>query len=147
MTRMTSAFELPRKTIIIRWDRGHMRVLLHLAMPRMNKDDAAKVFSTLRKFVHFEGNRELVPEIRDWFYEATLVSHAAWKQATKNMQDNHRSLDGYYGHARAEIGRENAKLLREERAAHRINERLEDRLALFEEMLKGYYDEDTGYGH
>lgn len=136
---MTSAFDgLPKKTILIRWDRGHMRVLLHLAMPRMDKDDATKVFATLKRFLYWcPENQALVPEIRDWFYEATQVSYDAWKRANSTYQDGYRPTEGLPKSRRGPVAVRNAELLKNVKTARRLNDRLEDRLALFERMFKG----------
>lgn len=137
---MISAFDdLPKKTIVIRWDRGHMRVHLHLVMPRMDKDDATKLFSILKKFLYWcPENEALVPEIRDWLYAATQVSYNAWKRANTTYQDGYQPTEGLpKSKRRATIAIHNAELLKDAKTARRLNDRLEDRLALFEHMFKG----------
>ena len=138
----TSVYDLlPRKTIVIRWDRGHMRVHLHLAMPRMNKDDAAKLFSTLRKFAHWcPENEALVKEIHEWFYIAVRASYDALKRANTAYQDGFDNPAPHPKRERGKIAERNRELRTAVQTAKHVNDRLEDRLALYEQMFKGWLE-------
>lgn len=113
-------------------------MLLHMAMPKMTKDGVTKIFATLRKFYYYcPENQALVQEIREWFYVATDRSLAAWKHASKAYTDGFRDATGKPRAERSKIILNNKNLQREVATAKRVNDRLEDRLQLFEEMFKG----------
>lgn len=114
-----------------------MTVHLHLAMPRWNKDSATLMFSTLRKFINEPGNEELLPVIRDWFYIATDYTLQAYRRASSAYRDGYRSPSNLRKAERGKIGANNTRLEKEAKSAKRVNERLEDRLNLFETMFKG----------
>ena len=129
---------IPKKTIVIRWDRGHMRVHLHLAMPRMTKDAASKVFATLRKFIGWcPENEALVKEIQEWFYCATDASLDALRRANTAYQDGFVLPTSVPKSKRGPVAKRNEELRRAVATARHVNDRLEDRLALFETMFKG----------
>lgn len=136
----TWAFDLPRKTIRIRWNGGreHLTVHLHLALPRMTKEGVTKIFVTLRQHISEPGNEELVTVIRDWFYVATDHSLQNYRKARGAYRDEFQTPLGTMPKAvRNKIGANNSRLERELKTAKRVNERLEDRLNLFETMFKG----------
>ena len=118
-----------------------MRVHLHLAMPRMNKDDATKVFMTLRKFIGWcPENEALVKEIHEWFYCATDASLDALRRANAAYQDGFELPMPHPKRERGKIAQKNAELKRDAQTARHVNDRLEDRLALFEQVFKGWLE-------
>ena len=134
----TSVFDLPKQTVTVRYDRCRWDLLLHLAMPKATKDTVTKFFALLRKnYYYCPENRQTVEIIRDWFYVATDRSLQAWKQASKAYVDGYRDTTGKPQKERSRIMHRNNELKKDVATAKRVNERLEDRLQLFETMFKG----------
>ena len=115
-----------------------MTVHLHIGMPRMTKEGVTKMFAILRRFINEPGNSELVEEIRDWFILATDTSLQTYRETQTAYRSEYRPLHtGMKRSERNRIGENNTRLEKELKVAKRVNERLEDRFNLFQEMFKG----------
>ena len=118
-----------------------MRVHLHLAMPRMTKDDASKLFNTLRKFYYADPrNAETAKEIHEWFYIAVQASYNALKRANQTYQDNFVLPTPLPRKERGIVAARNREMQQALQTARHVNDRLEDRLALYERVMKGWLE-------